>query len=135
MVCTGLPEGNTMVRTQRTVLVLDGGEVDWERRTLIRPTGSVRLTPIEARLLAHLAAAPGRTVSRDDLLVQVWDSRPGVRSRTVFSTVERLRRKIELEPSRPRHVVTDGSGYRFVPVAPNPSPGRSAPAAQVRAAA
>jgi len=83
-----------------------------------------RLTSLEARLLAYLAERAGQAVSRDELLVQVWEYAPGVVTRALDTTVRRLRRKIERDPSTPEHVLVEhGFGYRFVP--PRAAPPRA----------
>lgn len=105
-------------------LRLRGAEVDLATREVRRPDGDLRLTRREAELLAYLAERAGRVVGRDELLREVWGFRPGVRTRTVEATVHTLRSKIEREPRRPEHVLTErGDGYRFVP----PGPGDSLP--------
>lgn len=80
-----------------------------------RPSGP--LSPTELRLLRHLHEA-GEPVAGDTLLAQVWGYHPGVASRTVLTTVSRLRRKLEVDPEHPVALVTDaGRGYRLVSVA------------------
>lgn len=103
------------------------GTVDLEQRTLLgRP--EVHLTPMEARLLGHLAARPGQVVSKEALLAEVWGLPPGAASRTVFATLERLRRKVERDPHDPHHLVTIGrSGYTFRPLAEAPPAAPPAP--------
>lgn len=103
---------------QPGVVALETGVLDIGARKLTRPDGSVQtLTPTEATLIAHLAAAPGMPVPRGELLSEVWGYREGVRTRTIDTTMRRLRRKIERVPSIPRHLETvDGVGYRFVPL-------------------
>ncbi len=63
------------------------------------------------------ALSPRQVFTRDQLLRHVWDSEPewqGVG--TVSEHVHRLRAKVEVDPARPRHIVTvRGVGYRFVP--------------------
>lgn len=85
-------------------------------------SGEVRLTAREVELLQYLAARPGHSATREQLLVDVWGYAPTVKSRTVDLTVHRLRRKVEIEPSTPR-VLTAlyGQGYHLVlkPVAPD----------------
>jgi two-component system, OmpR family, phosphate regulon response regulator PhoB len=73
------------------------------------------LTAREFDLLAHLAAAPRRAFSRDELLRQVWRSSPEWQSpRTVTEHVRRLRAKVEDDPARPSRIVTVGGGrYRL----------------------
>ncbi|WP_076458987.1 response regulator [Sphaerotilus natans] len=76
------------------------------------------LTPVELRLLAALAAAPGRVFSRDQLLDRLHDDQRALSDRTVDSHVKNLRRKLEqvspgVEPIRSIY----GVGYRFEPPA------------------
>ena len=96
------------------VLSLGHCVVDFEARTALWPTEERSLTATEARLLAYLVSLRGRVASRQDLLRDVWGYRGGVMSRTVKTTVGRLRAKIERRPSQPEHLLTVvGSGYRF----------------------
>ncbi|MEQ1503800.1 MAG: winged helix-turn-helix domain-containing protein [Myxococcota bacterium] len=72
------------------------------------------LTPIEVKLLEYLARRAGEVVGRDELMVEVWGYRPGVRSRTIDNTASRLRTKIEDDPSAPRHLhALYGRGLRL----------------------
>jgi len=72
------------------------------------------LTATEFRLLAELARHPGRAMSRDLLLENVWGYGYLGDSRLVDVAVQRLRAKIEEEPANPRLIVTvRGVGYRF----------------------
>jgi len=78
---------------------------------------TARLTEREGALLAYLVARAGHPVSRDELLTEVWGYSSKVRSRTVDTTVRRLRAKLREDRDYPRHVVTVyGEGYRFEPV-------------------
>jgi DNA-binding winged helix-turn-helix (wHTH) protein/tetratricopeptide (TPR) repeat protein len=105
------------------------GHVDLIRLEVHRPDGPVRLTAREARLLRYLAERPGQAVPREELLVQVWDYKPGVVSRTLDTTVRRLRRKVERDPGDPEHVLSEyGVGYRFAPVPPERATRHGAPA-------
>ena len=77
---------------------------------------AVRLTPTEWRLLEVLVRNPGKLVSRRYLLTTVWG--PAYTTETGYLRVymAQLRRKLEADPSRPRHLLTEpGMGYRFVP--------------------
>ncbi|MEL6349628.1 MAG: winged helix-turn-helix domain-containing protein [Myxococcota bacterium] len=77
----------------------------------------VRLTEKERALLDWMAAHPDENISRDALLERVWGYAPGVRSRTVDTTVRRLRQKLERDDKNPRHLLTaHGVGYRFSPL-------------------
>ncbi|MFK7930403.1 MAG: winged helix-turn-helix domain-containing protein [Myxococcota bacterium] len=74
----------------------------------------VSLTPLEVRLLRHLAANRERAVSTEELLVSVWGYRPGVQSRAATFTVNRLRAKIEADKAAPEHLVTvRGMGFQL----------------------
>jgi DNA-binding response OmpR family regulator len=74
----------------------------------------VQLTVKEYDLLFTLAARPGRTFSRRQLLDLVWDQDSDVYEHTVNSHINRLRNKIEENPNRPRLILTVwGIGYRF----------------------
>lgn len=89
---------------------------DRARRVVVGPAGEETLSPIEARLLEHLVARPGRFHTTDELLRDVWGYTGSVRSRTVYATVDRLRKKLEADPARPRHLASRaGLGYAFVP--------------------
>ncbi|PRX51416.1 DNA-binding response OmpR family regulator [Prauserella shujinwangii] len=77
----------------------------------------VSLTPTELRLLLELSRSPGQVLSRQQLLELVWEHDYLGDSRLVDNCVQRLRAKIEDEPSRPVFVQTvRGFGYRFGPV-------------------
>jgi predicted ATPase/DNA-binding winged helix-turn-helix (wHTH) protein len=100
--------------TQR--LVLRTGTVDWGTREVVRIDGRrLRLTPRELDLLRYLARREGEVVPRDVLLTEVWGYTRQVVSRTVDTTVRRLRAKIEADPDAPEHLLTaHGAGYRLV---------------------
>ena len=75
-----------------------------------------RLTPTEWRILEILLRRPGQLVSSAQLLSGVWG--PGFQDRTNYLRfhMTRLRRKLEENPSRPRHLLTEpGMGYRYQP--------------------
>jgi DNA-binding response OmpR family regulator len=74
----------------------------------------VQLTVKEYDLLHTLAARPGRTFSRRQLLDLVWHQDSDVYEHTVNSHINRLRGKIEADPNRPELILTVwGIGYRF----------------------
>jgi two-component system, OmpR family, KDP operon response regulator KdpE len=77
---------------------------------------AVRLTPTEWRILESLARRPGQLVSARQLLTEIWG--PGYEPRTNYLRfhMARLRRKLEDDPARPRHLLTEpGMGYRYRP--------------------
>lgn len=100
--------------------------VDVDAQLAVREGQVLRLSDMEARLLAWLVQSNEAVESRESLLEHVWEVHPRSSTRTVDNTVRRLRTKIELDPSSPRHLVTvHGEGYRLVGVqsmAPPPPP-------------
>ncbi len=88
--------------------------VEPARRTVRRSGEPVELAPKEFDLLMSLIRAEGVVVSRMDLLRTVWGYAESVVSRTVDTHIAELRRKLEADPSRPRHILTvRKAGYRL----------------------
>jgi two-component system KDP operon response regulator KdpE len=80
------------------------------------PSTTVRLTPTEWKLLEMLVRNPGKLVSQRQLLTKVWGPAYTRESSYLRVYMGQLRRKLEPDPSRPRHLLTEpGLGYRFVP--------------------
>ena len=101
---------------ERPTIVAGPLQIDRDRREVRRDGEPLHLTRKEFELLALLASYPGRTFDRAELLEQVWDFAWDGDSSTVTVHVRRLRRKIEDDPSDPRHLLTVwGVGYRFEP--------------------
>lgn len=89
--------------------------VNFDRFELRTPRGTVELTTREAALLRALIDREGDAIPRGELLETVWGLRPDTQTRVVDSFVSRLRRYIESDPARPRHIRSvRGHGYRFV---------------------
>lgn len=104
--------------TQGSGTVVEFGEVriDLTRRSVERAGEAVHLTPIEYRLLTHLAAHPLSVLTHRQLLQAVWG--PNHQDDTHYLRVYmvQLRKKVERDAAQPRHLVTEtGIGYRFVP--------------------
>ncbi len=98
------------------VVVTDSFTVDLAAKRVTTSAGPVRLTPTEWNLLEVLVRQPDRLVTHRDLLHEVWG--PAYQTETNYLRVylANLRRKLEPDPARPRHLVTEpGIGYRFVP--------------------
>jgi len=88
--------------------------VDFKKFTTTRNGSAVDLTAREYALLKFLVEHRDRAVSRYDILDAVWGDETDVFPRTVDTHVANLRKKIEPDPSHPRHVVgVRGVGYRF----------------------
>lgn len=95
-------------------ILLAAGHYDPQERTIHGSAGTVPLTPIEAKLLDYLLANAGRTLPHAELMRSVWGYREGTQSRTLYATIDRLRKKIELDPAHPRHLHNRArQGYRF----------------------
>ena len=90
--------------------------VDLARRVVERGGQDLHLTPIEYRLLAHLIAHPDCVLTHRQLLHAVWGPTHAQDTQYVRVFMVQLRRKLESDPARPRHLLTEaGVGYRFVP--------------------
>jgi two-component system, OmpR family, KDP operon response regulator KdpE len=76
----------------------------------------VRLTPTEWRLLEAFVRHPGKLIGQRALIAEVWGPTNSADSSNLRLYLNRLRRKLEPDPSRPRHLITEpGMGYRFQP--------------------
>ena len=76
---------------------------------------TIQLTLMEAKLLRHLIRSKGRTVSRKSILEDVWGLHEDTDTRAIDNFIVRLRRYIEKDPSKPKHLLTvRGVGYRFL---------------------
>jgi DNA-binding response OmpR family regulator len=89
--------------------------IDFEALELRSSEQTVHLTLMEAELLRYLINHDGRIVSRSAILEDVWGLREDTDTRAIDNFIVRLRKYIEDEPSRPRHLLTvRGVGYKFV---------------------
>ena len=80
-----------------------------------RDESEVHLTPTEWSLLEALVRRPGRLVPQRQLLRDVWGPAYGAETHYLRVYMAQLRRKLEPDPARPRHLITEpGMGYRFV---------------------
>jgi two-component system KDP operon response regulator KdpE len=90
--------------------------VDLVAKKVNRDGADVRLTPTEWHLLEVLARNAGRLVSQTQLLQEVWGPAYGTETNYLRVYLAQLRRKLEIDPARPRHFITEaGMGYRFEP--------------------
>src|SRR5262245_53360077 len=113
---TGTPEDLPRIRLGSLV-------VDLAAKRVTRPAGDggtqaedIRLTPTEWHLLEVLLRNPGKLLSRNQLLTEVWG--PGYADATgnLRLYMAQLRRKLEPDPARPRWLITEpGMGYRYQP--------------------
>ena len=92
-----------------------GRTIDFDKLEVKVEDKVFRLTLMEANLLKYLIQHEGRAVSRKEMLEEVWALREDTDTRAIDNFVVRLRRYIEADPSKPRHLLTiRGVGYRFV---------------------
>jgi two-component system KDP operon response regulator KdpE len=76
----------------------------------------VRLTPTEWKLLEAMVRHPGKLLGQRQLITEVWGPASTGDTSSLRLYLNRLRRKLEPDPSRPRHLITEpGLGYRFQP--------------------
>ena len=106
---------HTMGHRVEATLNLGAVRVDLEQRTASRGGEPVRLTPIEFRLLACLARHLGMVATHRELLTQVWGPTHAGDTHYLRIYMKQLRDKLEDDPGRPRHFLTEpGVGYRLV---------------------
>ncbi|WP_405109435.1 response regulator [Micromonospora sp. NBC_01405] len=91
--------------------------VDLVDRTVTRDDGAeVRLTPTQWAVLDRLLRHPGKLVSQRQLLHEVWGPEYQNETNYLRQYMAQLRRKLEDDPARPRHLITEpGMGYRYRP--------------------
>ncbi|MFQ5923056.1 MAG: response regulator transcription factor [Anaerolineales bacterium] len=105
---TGEPTGPSKLVTSEDL------SIDFELRQVSSGIRSVDLTPTEYQLLEILARSPGRTVPSEYLLNEVWGPEYVGETGHVKHFIWSLRKKIELDPGDPKHILTErGYGYRF----------------------
>ena len=105
---------STQAEDDTPVVVTATFTVDLAAKKVHRGDAEVHLTPTEWGLLEILVRNPGRLVAQKQLLQEVWG--PAYVSETQYLRVylAQLRRKLELDPAHPRHLITEaGMGYRF----------------------
>ncbi len=99
------------------VTTIEAGDlrIDLGARQVWRDEEEVRLTPTEWGLLAALVSRPGKLVAQRQLLHEVWGPAYSKETNYLRVYMAGLRRKLEPDPSRPRHLITEpGMGYRFM---------------------
>jgi two-component system KDP operon response regulator KdpE len=102
--------------TDEPVVSFGDVTVDLANHVVTRAGAAVRLTPTEWRLLEVLVRNPERLVSRETLLTEVWGPQYTTDTGYLRLYLAQLRKKLEAEPSKPRHLLTEaGMGYRFSP--------------------
>jgi DNA-binding response OmpR family regulator len=96
-----------------------GRTVDFANLEIHALGRTARLTLMEMGLLRYLVENPRRVVSRKEILEKVWRVHEDTDTRAIDNFIVRLRRYVEQDPARPRHLLTvRGVGYRFLPEIP-----------------
>jgi DNA-binding response OmpR family regulator len=112
----GSPDRNAAAADSLPQFEFAGRRIDFENLRLEALGKEIHLTLMEADLLRYLVRNQGRSVSRKELLEQVWRLREDTDTRAIDNFIVRLRRYIEDEPSEPRYLRTvRGIGYSFLP--------------------
>jgi DNA-binding response OmpR family regulator len=103
-------------RAESELFVLDDKTIDFGALELRMGNGqTVRLTLMEAEVLRYLIKHEGRVVSRKSLLEDVWGLHEDTDTRAIDNFIVRLRKYLEDEPAKPKHLLTvRGVGYRFI---------------------
>jgi two-component system, OmpR family, KDP operon response regulator KdpE len=88
--------------------------IDLLAKKVVRDGRDVRLTPTEWHLLEILVTNPGRLITQNRLLQDVWGSSSRNKTNYLRVYMAQMRRKLESDPSHPRYLITEpGMGYRF----------------------
>jgi DNA-binding response OmpR family regulator len=88
--------------------------IRFDRFSIETANETVTLTTREVGLLRALVDREGETVTRGELLKEVWGLRPDTKTRVIDSFIVRLRKYLERNPSEPEHIISvRGRGYRF----------------------
>jgi two-component system KDP operon response regulator KdpE len=89
--------------------------IDFSLRSVKKKDQVIKLTTTEYSLLALLAKNQGKVLTHHYLLTQVWGPSYREESQYLRVFIAQLRKKIEMDPNRPVHIITEsGVGYRFI---------------------
>ena len=109
------PKPERESETGSDIFNFSGKSIDFQELELRTLGNIINLTVMEAEFLRYLVRSEGRVVSRKSILEEVWGLHEDTDTRAIDNFVVRLRRYIEEDPSRPKHLQTvRGVGYRFV---------------------
>ena len=106
--------GTASVDGDEPVVETDSFTVDLVAKKVVKNGSEVHLTPTEWGMLEMLVRNRGKLVGREELLKEVWGPSYAKETHYLRVYLAQLRRKLEDDPSRPRHLLTEaGMGYRF----------------------
>ncbi|WP_329001039.1 response regulator [Kribbella sp. NBC_00709] len=102
---------------EQPILMVGDIQIDLvAKRITLRSGADVRLTPTEWHLLEVMVRHPGKLMSQNQLLTEVWGAGYSTAGGNLRFYMAQLRRKLEPDPARPKHLLTEpGMGYRFEP--------------------
>lgn len=106
---------NIPVHTHESVKIGGFNLIPASRTLVIGDEDSIQLTNLELRLLYYLMCRPGRSISAEELIQQVWGYAAERDFTTLKNLVYRLRRKIEPNLASPHFILTEAGGYKFSP--------------------
>jgi two-component system, OmpR family, KDP operon response regulator KdpE len=109
---------------RRETGVLRAGDlaIDYDRRRVLRGDAEIRLTPKEFELLSLLAHNHDRVLTHRTILKEIWGPNAVEQPEHLWTLIAQLRRKIELDPTSPRYLISEPwVGYRFNTVEPGSS--------------
>ena len=114
------PESQSVPDTSRSnrheMLILSDAKIDFTSMVVMRGGRNLAFTAQEFKLLKYFAHSPGRVISRQELLNEVWGYEDYPTTRTVDNHILRIRQKLEPDPAHPRYFLTlHRSGYKFMP--------------------
>ena len=102
--------------TESPVTMFGSVTVNLATKQVVRDGEEIRLTPTEWQIVQILLNNPGKLVSQSELLHRVWGPKYDSETHYLRQYMAQLRRKLEDDPSRPVHLLTEpGMGYRFRP--------------------
>lgn len=105
---------NVRSAEQTSALKLGDVRLDLDRREARGPAGEIHLTPLEYRVIECLARHLGSIVMQRQLIREVWGPERLDDSRSLRVCIRNLREKLERDPQKPRHLLTEtGLGYRL----------------------
>lgn len=113
---SGWRQQDTPVESSSGVLRFGEASINFDTHEASMAGKPVRLTQLELDLVQYFARHPGRVLSREELLEQVWNLRNAPNTRSVDNFIARLRKCFEPLPDKPVYFLSHrGAGYRFVP--------------------
>ncbi|MFB3917444.1 MAG: response regulator transcription factor [Terriglobales bacterium] len=108
--------GSAVESAAPDTFIFNNKSIDFQKLQLRAGKQVFQLTLMESELLRYLVRNSGRPVSRKAILENVWNLHEDTDTRAIDNFIVRLRRYIEDEPAKPRHLITvRGLGYQFVP--------------------